>query len=339
MKIVAFLLVAAFHAAVCSAQRSDFDSEVHPEAPDYSLESNWVAMPFRNDAADVLPKGEAWVSDSSKQVDVFYVHPTVYQKGPLWNADLNMRKVNRRVERYPVRLQASVFNASCRVFAPRYRQAVVKVFYQNSEDGGKALDLAYGDVKRAFEHYLEYYNHGRPFIIAGHSQGTYHTRRLVREMIDTTTLRGQMVAAYIIGFQVNESMYSNLKFCADAEQTGCLVSWMSYAEGYQPEGEWFKNTQSINPLSWTMDTGLVVVNPHAGAVVLNTRRSSTKPMEARITNVGGNVLWVKTKAPWFRIMKNLHVADYGLFYMDIRENVRLRVEKYFERQKTNQLKQ
>lgn len=330
MKTAAFLLAAVFSITVCLAQRTTFDSEVHPEPPDYSETSNWVALPFREDIADVLPKGETWISDSSKAVDVFYVHPTVYQRGPLWNADLDMKKVNRRVEQYPVRLQASVFNETCRVYAPRYRQAVVKVFYQTSDDGNKALDLAYTDVKRAFEYYLEHYNNGRPFIIAGHSQGTYHTRRLVREMIDTTALRDRMVAAYIIGFQVNESMYTDLKFCENAEQTNCIVSWMSYAEGYQPEGEWFRNTQSVNPLSWTMDNDAVAIRDHAGTVVLNLNKRRTKPMEARIVDVGGNVLWVKTKAPWFRIMKNLHVADYGLFYMDIRQNVKLRVKNYLE---------
>ncbi len=125
-------------------------------------------------------------------------------------------------------------------------------------------------------------------------------------------------------------MYTDLKFCENAEQTNCIVSWMSYAEGYQPEGEWFRNTQSVNPLSWTMDNDAVAIRDHAGTVVLNLNKRRTKPMEARIVDVGGNVLWVKTKAPWFRIMKNLHVADYGLFYMDIRQNVKLRVKNYLK---------
>lgn len=312
------------------AQRTAFEAEDHPEAPDYSVESNWSALPFRSDAADVLPNKETWISDSLKEVDVFYVHPTIYQRGPLWNASLEMKNINRRVDKYPVRLQASVFNESCRVYTPRYRQAVVKVFYHKSEDGEKALDLAYSDVKRAFEYYLKHYNQGRPFIIAGHSQGTHHTRRLLREMIDTPELHKQMVAAYVIGFTINESMYENLKFCSDSTETGCIISWMSYREGHVPKGDWYKTMQSVNPLSWSLDTNRVVLEDHAGTVVLNPKRIKPRRMEARVADIGGKVLWVRTQAPWFRGWKNLHLADYGLFYMDIRKNVKTRINTYMK---------
>ncbi len=314
-----------------SGQVASFDNEMHPTAPDYSLSESWSALPFREDVADILPKDEVWINDSLKDVDVFYVHPTIYQKGPLWNADLNMQKINRRVDKYPVRLQASVFNASCRVYAPRYRQAVVKVFYNESFDGEKALDLAYSDVKRAFEHFLTHHNNGRPFIIAGHSQGTHHTRRLLREMIDTTELRNRMVVAYVIGFTLVDTLYQNLKICSEPEQTGCYVTWMSYSEGFIPEGKWHLRTQSINPLSWKLDTTKVTVDNYQSTVVFNPKRIKTRPMSVSIADIGGKVLWVETKAPWFRMMKDLHVADYGLFYMSIRQNVADRIKAFRSR--------
>ena len=314
-----------------SAQKTNFDAEVHPSVPDYSLESNWSALPFRIDAPDVLPKKEEWISDSLKDVDVFYVHPTIYQKGPLWNASLDMKKINKRVDKYPVRLQASVFNSVCRVYAPRYRQAVVSVFYEQTEDGNKALDLAYSDVKKAFNYFLEHHSKGRPFIIAGHSQGTLHTRELLKEMIDTTDLRDRLVAAYIIGFTVNNEMYRNLKMCENAFETGCFITYMSYKDGYRPSGEFFMNTESVNPLTWTTDTTEVRIPDYSGTVVLNLKKIRTKPMSVRIADIGGKVLWVDTKAPWFRMAKNLHVADYGLFWKDIRRNVELRVKEFLAR--------
>ena len=313
------------------AQITDFDTEVHASAPDYAFAENWSALPFREDVADVLPKGETWISDSLKKVDVFYVHPTIYQKGTLWNADLSMKKINRRVDRYPVRLQSSVFNKTCRVYAPRYRQAVVSVFYHSSENGKKALNLAYSDVKRAFEYYMKHHNNGRPFIIAGHSQGTHHTRRLLREIIDTTELRNQLVAAYVIGFTVNEEMYENLKICSEPDQTGCFVTWMSYREGFAPEGTWHETTESVNPLTWKLSEEQEVRIDYEGTVVFNPKRIRKRRMAVRIADIGGQVLWVETKAPWFRMMKNLHIADYGLFYMDIRENVKQRVEAYLQK--------
>lgn len=315
------------------AQKTTFDQEVHASAPDYSKEDSWSALPFRQDVADIVVKGETWISDSLKDVDVFYVHPTIYQKGPLWNASLDMHKLNRKVDKYPVRLQASVFNASCRVFAPRYRQAVVKVFYEKSEDGFKALDFAYQDVKRAFRYYLKHFNKGRPFIIAGHSQGTYHTRRLLQEEIDTTKLLEQMVAAYVIGFAVNDSMYENIKLCNSESETGCFISWMSYKSGYKPSGWWFENAQSLNPLSWESDTSEIRIDDYDGTIVLNPNRHFSRPMSVKVKRLEGEILWVKTKAPWLRMMKNLHVADYSLFYRSIRENVKTRAKAYFEKQK------
>jgi hypothetical protein len=328
LRIVVLLLPLFVQLPSVNCQTTDFDGESHPTAPDYSNPTSWSALPFREDDADVLPKGETWVSDTIKEVDVFYVHPTIYQKGALWNADLCMKKINRKVDKYPVRLQASVFNQTCRVYAPRYRQAVVGVFYHPSEDGDKALDLAYSDVKRAFEYYLTHHNKGRPFIIAGHSQGTHHTRRLLREMIDTTDLREQLVAAYVIGFTVNDEMYENLSICSEPEQTGCYVTWMSYKEGFTPEGSWHKTTQSVNPLTWTLTEGKEIRLEYSGTVVFNPKKIRKRRMAVRIADIGGKVLWVETKAPWFRLMKNLHVADYGLFYMDIRENVKKRVAAF-----------
>lgn len=315
------------------AQSTSFDKEIHAQAPDYSLSENWSALPFTEDAADLVVKGETWINDSLKDVDVFYVHPTIYQKGPLWNASLDMNKLNRKVDKYPVRLQASVFNASCRVYAPRYRQAVVKVFYERSEDGLKALDLAYQDVKRAFNYYIEQYNNGRPFIIAGHSQGTYHTRRLLQEEIDTTELLEKMIAAYVIGFAVNDSMYEKIRLCQDKSETGCFISWMSYKIGFKPSGWWFEGAQSINPLTWKSDTSEVIIDDYDGTIVLNPNRHFSRPMSVKVTKLEGDVLWVKTKAPWLRMMKNLHVADYSLFYRSIRENVKTRVDSYFEKLK------
>lgn len=327
LRCVGLLFLVASSLSI-SGQETGFDEEIHPAAPNYSLESSWSALPFRDDVADVLPKNEIWKSDSLKDVDVFYVHPTIYQKGKLWNAGLDMEKINRKVDKYPVRLQASVFNASCRVFAPRYRQAVVDVFYHESADGEKALDLAYSDVKRAFEFYLKNHNQGRPFIIAGHSQGTHHTRRLLREMIDTTDLRKQLVAAYVIGFTLVDTLYTNLEICSSPEQTGCYVTWMTYKQGFMPKGRWHLGTQSINPLTWKLDTTLVTVDEFSSTVVFNPKKIRTRPISVRIADIGGNVLWVKTKAPWFRMMKNLHVADYGLFYMEIRQNVADKVKSF-----------
>ena len=332
MKWQLLLVLLAFNSATW-AQKVGFKDEVHAPAPNYANPANWSALPFRADAADALPKGEAWVSDSLKAVDVFYVYPTLYSRGPLWNADIRWQKLNRKIDRWPVRLQASVFNASCRVYAPRYRQAVVSVFYQPTADGDLALDFAYQDIRQAFIYYLEHYNQGRPFIIAGHSQGTAHTRRLLAEFIDTTALRHRMVAAYVIGLRVSTDMYQVLRPCADATATNCYVTWMSYREGHLPLGKFHVGAESINPLTWRSDTTTAMQGPGLGSVVMSAQRVWRGRTTARLIQThDARLLWVRTKAPWFRSWNNLHVADYGLFYMDIRANVAQRVKAFLKKQ-------
>ena len=175
-----------------------FKIEDQPNAPDYTNPNHWAALPFRNDVADAIPNSENWISDSLKEVDVFYIYPTLYLKGETWNADVNNKKLNNQIDKYPVKFHASVFNNVARVYAPRYRQAIIDSYDDTLGNGVKALDFAYEDIKKAFEYYLEHYNNGRPIIIASHSQGTTHSRRLLKDYFDSTDLRSKLVCAYTI---------------------------------------------------------------------------------------------------------------------------------------------
>lgn len=164
-----------------------FRSEILPPAPDYAQAANWAALPQRADAADRLPlKSPYRDGQDSARADVFFVHPTVYLGQPpandAWNAELRDSVLNRTVDNSTILNQASVFNGSCRVYAPRYRQAHYAVFTTaDTASARHALDLAYADVKAAFQHYLDHFSGGRPVVVAGHSQGTVHAVRLLQE--------------------------------------------------------------------------------------------------------------------------------------------------------------
>ncbi len=330
MKLRLLLFAFCIPAIALSQGLKPFDTETHYPAPDYSLKQNWSALPFRADAADKLPKSQTWVSDSLKTVDVFYIHPTMYMTGKKWNADVADKKLNRKVDKKPVRYQATVFNESCRVYAPRYRQAIVEVFYNETADGEKALDLAYEDVKAAFEYYLKNYNNGRPFIIASHSQGTCHSRRLLKDYFDGKELSKQLVAAYAIGYTIKDSMYTTLKMCENATETGCYVSWMSYKMGYEPTANFSKLSESVNPLTWTNEMGLAGKEKGLGAMGVNFNRKFTNRTAAQVhdNGRGGTILWVKTSVPLLRLLNNMHIIDYNLFWYDIRKNVKDRIAAY-----------
>lgn len=309
------------------AQNQAFDEQTPPPAPDYAKEANWSALPFRTDAADAIPKSEDWIGDSVKEVDVFYIHPTMYLRGKDWNADVTDKRINRKVDKQPVHYQASVFNNTCRVYAPRYRQAIVKVFRNPSDDGEKALELAYADVKNAFDYYLKNYNNGRPIIIASHSQGTRHAKKLLQDYFDGKELHEQLVAAYIIGYTVKDGLYQELKLCNNPNETGCFITWESFKYGHEPDGWFSKETICVNPLTWTTDTAYIDASEGLGTVVLNLNKKYHST-GAQIHQNNGNYLWIKTKAPWFPLFKNMHILDYNLFWHDIRQNVKDRIEAY-----------
>jgi hypothetical protein len=313
-----------------SAQLPAFDPAQQPAAPDYSLEKNWSALPFRTDEADRIPKWEEWISDSLKAVDVFYIYPTLYMKGKTWNADTENKKLNKRLDTKPVRYQASVFNASCRVYAPRYRQSIIDVFYDSTSNGKNSLAFAYDDVKRAFEYYLKHYNAGRPFIIASHSQGTYHARRLLKEMLDGTELSKRMVAAYAIGYALTDTMFTALKPCGNATETGCYITWASYKNGFEPTESDLQLAGNIciNPVTWSRDTASVAGHYHKGTLLLNFGKRYEKACRTQIHN---NILWVDNRLPIVSSMNNLHIADYNLFWFDIRDNVAERVKEYLKK--------
>jgi hypothetical protein len=321
---IALYILLCINAFAQKQKLPPFKKEDQPAAPDYSKESMWSALPFRQDMADIIPKGEQWVSDSLKDVDVFYIHPTVYSKGKTWNADLSNKKLNKKVDNLPVHFQASVFNASARVYAPRYRQGILQCYY-DSINGPLGLDFAYQDVREAFLYYMKHYNHGRPIIIASHSQGSTHAWRLLREFFDTTALRKQLVCAYAVGMGVDDKSYQVLRPCSDGTQTGCYVTWSSFKTGYDPGKTVLVGKVAVNPITWTRDSANVDASKTLGGIFLKIKRKRDHEVSAQIHH---NYLWVTNTMPFIRSWKVLHLVDYNLFWFDIRKNVADRVKSY-----------
>ncbi|MCW3103624.1 MAG: hypothetical protein JWO09_2064 [Bacteroidetes bacterium] len=311
----------------CITLHKAFKAEDQPAAPDYANEKNWAALPFRKDAADLVPAGEEALSDSLKPADVFYVYPTLYLRGRSWNANLKNRRLNKLVDKYPVRFQASVFNNTARIYAPRYRQARLSSFTDTTGNGEQALDFAYEDIKKAFQYYLDHYNHNRPVIIASHSQGTFLCRRLIKDFFDTPEASRKLVCAYIIGYEVDPASYDVLTPCMDAAATNCFVTWSTFKASRAGTGlkSHTLNKISVNPVSWKMDTAKAVGE---GGILFDVNRKKRCRTEVIVKD--GN-LWAKTNAPFFRRINNLHVLDYNLFWFDIRRNAALRVDEYLKK--------
>lgn len=304
-------------------------------APDYSNLYYWASHPLKHDAADSIPaflKNEK--RDSS--VDVFFLHPTTYTKDLAtsnWNADVNDDALNQQTDLRTILYQASVFNGSCKIYAPRYRQAHLKAFFLvNNPQAKNAFDTAYEDLRNAFMYYLKYHNHGRPIIIASHSQGSLHAIRLLKEFFENKPLQKQLVCAYVVGHQIKKDDFTSIPFCNSATSTGCVVGWRSYKDGTVDNIVERENGNAlcINPITWTTSKTLTDISQHKGMVGRDFNVLIPKAITTRV-NAATNILWVNLPEAADNALQrinNYHIADYNLFYMDIRENVKERVQAF-----------
>ena len=268
---------------------------------------------------------------------MFFIHPTTYTDPAMpmgWNADIDNEALNKKTDNSTILYQASVFNQECRIFAPRYRQANIKAFYTtNKEDADKAFDLAYDDIKAAFEYYLKYYNNGKPIIIASHSQGTLHAGRLLREFFEDKPLQKKLVCAYIIGLPVFTNYFKELKPCYDSTSIGCFVSWITFKQDYTVAfiKEEKESAYVTNPLTWTLSENFAPAKLNKGGILREFNKVIPGLVHAQIH---GNVLWVNKPQFFgniFLTMKNYHIADYNLFYVNIRENVKTRIQSFLKK--------
>lgn len=308
--------------------------------PNYSDLYYWAAHPDKKDPADSVPKPLKSISVMDTLVDVFFIHPTTYTDGQLpfgYSAPINNKELNAKTDYTTILFQASAFNEAGRIFAPRYRQANLQAYFpKNNSDSALALaafELAYQDVKMAFTYYLEHHNSGKPIIIAAHSQGTTHGKRLIKEFFDNQPLQKKLVAAYLIGIPVSEKEYTSIQSCKTNNQTGCIVSWRTYKSGFTPPLILKEENKAIvtNPLTWNEEPSVADASLNKGGILLNFNKIIPRVASAKIE---GNVLWTNKPRFFgniFYTTKNYHVGDINLYYLNIRENLKLRTSSYFNK--------
>lgn len=351
-----------------------FDEDLAPPPLDYATPDSWAAWPGRPDKADFVPENKACVNEQdAAEADVFFIHPTTYFGKGNWNQPADNPRAIEGVSEMVVPGQASAFNGSARVYAPWYRQATLYAFMDPGEDGRGALELAYEDVARAFRYFLEHENKKRPFVIAGHSQGTCHAIRLLEEEVDDQPCRERFVAGYLIGYHIPADKFGrtlkHLKPSECADDTGSVISWDTVYSGYEGKqqegmaGHWYpagwersggKEMLATNPLSWTRDGAMAPSGRHLGMLDTGlgnldmTQFIMDKPMgvtcerlkiidEIKISAQNRNgFLCVKQEhgnqvEKYSAPLGSLHNFDYSLFYMNIRENARLRVNTFLDK--------
>lgn len=317
----------------CKISYNTYDFDKSPEIvkPDYSDKDSWAVLPENiPDEISIFN-----IDENKKEADVFYIYPTLIDSKNQreWNSDIWDEDIRNDVINRPVKYQASAWLDAGNLYVPYYRQAHIRVFNDKFRvDGDKALNLAYNDIKEAFTYYLENFNNDKPFIIASHSQGTVHAKRLIAEFIDGKELQKKLIAAYLVGIKVFEDEFKNIKPMNSANETGGFVTWNTFKFNKYPRKDnyenWFKGGVTTNPITWD-DSKETKKDLHKGLLYRDLKIFSQNIdiklidgiVWSTVPNVPGKIL--------LQTVRSYHFADINLFWVDIRENAKLRVDQWF----------
>lgn len=336
--VIALLALTLIVAAGCAAPPSDVDLSAPPqqgdliEPSDYADEGNWLHV----------------ASQPDKPVDVFYLYPTAWtrQEGEPYVAAIDNRSMREGAPRNLVS-QASAYEDAGNVFAPYYRQLDATYLLPLPQDEQKSYvyGVPYTDVVAAFDYYLEHFNDGRPFILAGHSQGSEMIKCLLIEyMQEHPDVYGRMVAAYVVGYSVTQQDLDDnphLKFAEGPDDTGVIVSYNTEAPeigGASPVA--LPGSVAINPLSWTRTD-----EPAAASLNLGSRfydeAGGYEDVEgfadATVNLERGTVMCSTVDVDEFSFPEEMaalfpkgvfHASDYPFYYHNLRENAVLRAQSY-----------
>ena len=294
-----------------------------PAKPDYDQATGWLARP----------------SSIDKPVDVFYVYPTIYMGTSPMNMDVGDEAL-RAAAQGCLAKQASVYSGQANLFAPYYRQmSIAGLKAGESSYENPYFRVGVGDVERAFDYYLEHLNGGRPFILAGHSQGTNVLIDLMKRRFRDESLQKRLVAAYLIGYSVTDKDLKAcpwMKIAQHVDDTGVIITYNTQAPNATDSPVLLPGAKCVNPLSWTTSDTYAGKDLNAGAVFFDKQGKIDRDVphycSARIEPFSGALV---TQVPEDLGTGNAafppgvyHAYDYTFYYRNLERNVGERIRAY-----------
>lgn len=333
--VVVWMMLGVLSVSTFAQQSQWTERSQVPPAPDYASPAAWLMRP----AAPI------------REVAAFFVHPTSYFLPVIGNARYDQGMMAATFNGASMRLQASAFAGCCDIWAPQYRQSSLRTIIGNTEAAYAADELAYGDVERAFATFVAGLG-DRPFILAGHSQGSIHALRLLQQCIIGTALQHRMIAAYLPGVALpREIDTKGLPVCRDASATGCVASWntVRLGDGDRRRTEdaviwWDGHYQSVggrplacvNPVNWI--PGGVAEQPSAISIYADGRGgppSIPVPALNRADCQADGMLGVVVNPRYTAQFSDVltargiyHDFDFALFFASIADNARRRIAAF-----------
>lgn len=303
------------------------------------------------DVTDWQPRGAPKI-DVPGSAAIFFIHPTSYLEKARWNAPLD-DQISQDRARLFLKGLASPFAASGEIWAPRYRQAAIGAFLTTKPEGQMALDAAYQDVLLAFDDFMAKVQKDRPIILAGHSQGALHLTHLLKDRVAGKPIARRIAAVYAVGWPISvetDLPKMGLPACTSPDQTGCIMSWQSFAEPaeYDRILQVYNGTTGFNGES-RANSRLLCTNPlnggAASAADMAANLGTLKPspdmktgelvpaaVPARCDERGFLLIGDPPElGPYVLPGNNYHVYDYPLFWANVRADALWRVQKFLAR--------
>ena len=321
-----------------------FQTYAAPTAPNYNEDEAWLALPDLSiDSYELTAKA-----------DVFVVVPSVYRGGQHWNLPSDDLRRKNKLQRIVRPNYVTPYGEAGRLFAPYYRQASLYSYMTSREDARLAQNLAYSDVKRAFQSFLRTSPPERPIILVGHNQGASHVQRLLADFFQGD-LRQRLAVAYVIDFPLIAESFqgalSNLRPCEEDDDTQCVAAFGTFMPGENVIAERFaekllvhngqnykavagRETICVNPLLWSREEDYAPRRLHLGGAAAEGLEPDIKPA-ALPKQVGaqcenGLLLVDKPRSRSLRrpikVGGKFRTLPSNLFYEDLKQNAVTRVD-------------
>jgi hypothetical protein len=210
-------------------------------------------------------------------------------------------------------------------YSPFYRHMTLDSWATLNNDtiARRYNSISLVDVQSAFDHFIAHFNNGRPFILAGFSQGAKSVVELMKTMPED--LRERMVAAYVLGYKVTPNDTAIAPWIVPAKDsldTGVTICYNSVSDiKYVKPIICDSNIMCINPVNWSTDstpailhdTITVTLDPEYKVLVLEGFDGSFLPNILNMLNVG-----------------DYHGIEPWIYSDCLRKNFKQRIKSYLE---------
>ena len=308
-------------------------------------------------------------------VDVFYIYQTVvveddentvYGACDLDNAMMRTNELSGAIAGWNV--CGSVFGELGRVYVPFYRQVTFPAALaildpsdvQSANDAYMDLMVTnyatYADIAASLEHYFKNLNPGaeRPFILAGHSQGSALLRLAMDKFFTQDDahkrLLKNLVACYAVGYGVTAEWAADLEkntavddfagvhFATNASDSVVYITWNTVQSGETkpsmliPHG----GSRAINPLSWRGDFAAVGRSENPGGYDAQATRLRPGLCDAQL-EADGLLVCSTAGLDGCRMpalpggpfgTRSVHNWDYRLYWESVRQNAIARIRTH-----------